>query len=357
MTMRIGLLEEYSFVTTDTHEGRTCKHHVNMNPVWQMFIFLTRYGDKSKYFLLCDKFKIDESMVSIIERGVEKQIFLLHGDSFDPEKCQIPYNYLKHLKDISPDPSNPKTSYLKPNTCFFQDSTTMPITYPDDEYVTFNMGKTYHQPRYHIVCDLQGLVLGIYGPVKFSPVLNITMEMGNFADSLSLFKVDDEYLQLYSYWCDNGDATNFEQVTCRKIDTPRGPMSNEEENFNEQHRRYREISLRSFSYISKFWKDTLSNEGKIHSGADPEMTMRVSAFIANCYMIFRRANTDLTTLKPENSIYQFRSKKVLDLESYINQWILPEILMENAHTLRERLLEETEYPPREDMLDQREHFY
>ena len=105
--------------------------------------------------------------------------------------------------------------------------------YPKKEYCTFNLRKSYHEPRHHNVCNLQSLVLDVYDPVKYSPIENITMGMNNFANSLSLFKVDDEYLQLVSHWCVDGDTINFDQVTRIKIDILSGPIKDQEVKYND----------------------------------------------------------------------------------------------------------------------------
>lgn len=345
MAMRIGLKEKYSYTTTDIDGNRTATYDVNMDPVWQMYILLCRYAHANTLSTLSQSIGVSQKHISIIERGVEKQIYLLQGDALNPSRCSLSIDYLEFLKDTSPNPSDPQYGTIRHNTCLFVDGSFMPISRPTDAapgHDKHYSGKDkIHCFRHQVMCDSNGLIMSYFGPAEGSIHDKRLLDMSGLIEELPFFKVGDDYLQCFGDAGYIGVTSPTDQFCCSKKGTATQPLTREDQLYNEQHAKIRIVVEQCFSNISNFWKGTKSRFRNRLYVSDLSMRMTVAFFITNCHMICYRGCTNQKLFEYDDSSGTFISNDVIDLELYINQWIHPEFYRENHNTLLEKLMEDT----------------
>lgn len=149
--------------------NKTATDHFNMVPVCQMFMLLCRYALANTLNMLSDYIGIRPSLLSIVERGVEKQIYLLKSVSFIPSRWRILIDYLQFLKNKSQGQKIQKTNLIRPNTCLYVDGSHTTNFFSNDffDYEVNYSGKDRIHSFYHqALCDLNGLIFELLGPAE-----------------------------------------------------------------------------------------------------------------------------------------------------------------------------------------------
>lgn len=343
MAMRIGIKEKYSYVATTCDGSTTATYEVNMDPVWQMYILLCRYAHADSLDMLGDYVGISPSLLSIVERGVEKQIYLMNGDNLIPSNCRIPYDYLTFLRDTSPTPENPETNLIKPNTCLFVDGSHLRISCPtgsiEGDYIHSEKDKICCF-RHQSLCDSNGLILGLFGPAEYRIPDKRLFDKSGLAHGLSQFRVDGEYLQCFGEASYIGVTTPTDQLTCSFKPLQNTTLTPEQKLFNEQHSKIRVVVEQCFSNVSHFWRGVSEKFSNRMLVSDLAIKTAVSMFIVNCHLICYRGCTNQKLFETHDNGKTYQSTRMIDLEVYINQWIKPEIYLDNIHFLEERLMQE-----------------
>lgn len=233
---------------------------------------------------------------------------------------------------------------IKPNTCLFVDGSHLKIPRPtgsikgDD--IHYSGKDKFHCFRHQALCDSNGLVLGLFGPAEGRIHDKRLCDESGLANDLAQFKVDGEYSQCFGDSGYIGVTTPTDQFTCSFKPLQNATSTPEQKLFNEQHSRIRIVVEQCFSNVANFWKGVSAKFRNRIFVSDLSMKTAVAFFIVNCHLICYRGCTNQKLFETHDDDKTYQSTRLIDLEVYINQWIKPEIYLDNIHFIEERLMQE-----------------
>lgn len=118
IAMRLIIPDTYRYRLKSYKSYILAKYKVNIDPVYQLYIYLAKSAHASTLKIMSQDLKISRTRQSVIFRGVKKIIFLIHVHLLTGHHVKFSDRYLHHLMKNAPNVSLHENNKMRPNTAF-----------------------------------------------------------------------------------------------------------------------------------------------------------------------------------------------------------------------------------------------